>query len=307
MLAFSPDGTHKDTSMFMGAVVEHLTSWLSVNPYKGCSLNCAYCFRAKWHPDNRPSEIYSVREAMLQLVSHPLFVSDITPVSINNSSTDPLLPAVRKGTFEAIRFMEDRKFKNPFVVITKLAFSDAELKLLESLEYVRPIIFASLSFIPGNIEPAPVSPRIRNIQNLSAAKIPVVMYYRPIVKGWNDSEEIMTRALLLGQQYCRSICIGGLRMSPEIRSELEKAGVNPGYESNDFHEKYFTEEIQQRLFGLYRKLNLTVPVFKHSSCAVSNILGGPNYNLLFENPGKNCTTSCPIAQQNLCFSNRRHG
>jgi DNA repair photolyase len=300
MEPFSSEDFHRDSTMFGDQLVEHLTSWLTINPYKGCSLGCAYCFRARWYPSNEPEQVQDVVEAVEALIQHPAFRANETPVSINNSSTDPLLPAVRKSTFKAIELLELKRLRNPFSLISKLELKQAEIEFLENLRFVRPIMFVSLSLIPRHIEPTPIAPRLRNLQKLSETRIPCVLYFRPVVKGWNDSPEIIEAALTIGQTYCDAICIGSLRVSPEIRMELSKRGVQIETYKNDFHLKNFSSDIENRILRTYEQMKLGIPLFKHSSCAVSYILRTANYNLLFKNPDKNCLRTCPALQQNLC-------
>lgn len=298
--AFSNEEFHRDSTMFADQTVEHLTSWLTINPYKGCTLGCAYCFRARWHPSAKPEQVGDVVEAIEELIQHPEFLADETPVSINNSSTDPLLPNVKQSTFKALEILESKQLRNPFAIITKLEFKEDDIEFLNNLQFVRPIVFASLSLIPKHVEPVPVAPRLRNLQRLSKTRIPRVLYFRPIVKGWNDSPEIIEEALKIGQAYCDAICIGSLRVSAEIRKELMNRSVEIEDYADDFHSKAFYKDIERRVLQKYDELNLNVPLFKHSSCAVSYILRTPNYNLLFRNPDKNCLPTCPTFQQNLC-------
>lgn len=298
--AFSSQAFHRDSTMFYGQTVEHLTSWLTINPYKGCSLGCGYCFRARWHPSDRPERSQNVVEAIEELTQHPDFLAHETPVSINNSSTDPLLPSVRQSTFKALEVMESKRLKNPFAIITKLALRKSDIQFLQNLQFVKPIVFVSLSLIPKHIEPVPIAPRLRNLEWVSKTQIPSVLYFRPIVRGWNDSPEIIKEALRIGQTFCDAICIGSLRLSPEIRKELMKRGVTIEDYADEFHLKEFHNDIENRVLQTYQQLKLNVPLFKHSSCAVSYIVRRANYNLLFNDPDKNCLRTCPIWQQNLC-------
>lgn len=300
--AFSKDGRHRDTSMFRGSIVEHTTSWLTINPYKGCSLGCAYCFRARWHSSERPVLQTDVHLAIEELINHPDFKPHITPLSMNVSSTDALLPKVRESTFGTIRALEEMELTNPVGITTKLEFSMDEIELLASLNFVRPMVFVSLAFIPHHIEPIGTAHRIRNLQNLAGTSIPTVHYFRPIVAGWNDADETLDRALSVGNRYADAICIGSLRMSPEIRRELDGVGVSlPGF-ADDFHSKNFESAIYERIIVKYHEIEATVPLFKHTSCAVSYFVKKGNYNLLFEAPERNCTATCPADQQGRCRS-----
>lgn len=300
IVAFSSEDDYQDTSMFRGEVVEHTTSWLTINPYKGCSLKCAYCFRVKWGAGDVPEEVTDVEAAIEQLIKHADFVPNITPISINISSTDVLLPSVKKSTFRAIELMEVKKLRNPFGLTTKLGFAESEIRYLESLQFVRPIVFVSLAFMPRHIEPIGTRQRIRNLMKLSKTRIPTVLYFRPIVEGWNDSDEIIEKVLQLGKKYADAICIGSLRMSSEIRHELQRVGALPPSHHDEFNLKRFGEALEKRVFQKYHALEVDVPLYKHTSCAVSQILGVGNYNLLYRNPQKNCVETCPKNQQQLC-------
>jgi DNA repair photolyase len=248
---------------------------------------------------------YDVSDAIEELVNHPLFVPHQTPVSINVSSTDALLPQVQHSTFKAIELLESKRLCNPFGVTTKLSIPVDRINFLKSLKHVRPIIFVSLALLPRNIEPVPVQPRIENLKKLKVAGIPSVLYFRPIVPGWNDSSETIQELLSLGETYCAAICIGGLRVSPEIESALTEAGVPiPSNTPSGFHSKSIEHTIETRIFEIYDRLGLRVPLFKHTSCAVSEIMKWPNYNTLYLDAERNCTKTCPQSQQHRCNNDR---
>ena len=159
----------------------------------------------------------------------------------------------------------------------------------------------SLALLPSHIEPVPIAPRVRNLKILSRSRVPCVLYFRPIVKGWNDSRAKIRRLLNLGERYCDAISIGGLRLSPEIASALEDARIAPPADlSPNFHVKELPDSLERRILAEYRNLRLTVPLFKHTSCAVSAILKMPNYNMLYRYPAKFCVSTCPPSQQRRC-------
>jgi DNA repair photolyase len=290
-----------DSSMAGDAKVEHTTSWLTINPVKGCSLGCAYCFRARWHPDAKPSVQYDVSEAIDELVRHPHFIPHETPVSINVSSTDAMLPSVRPITRRAIELLDQRGLRNPLGLTTKLRIPDQFLEFLTQLNFLRPIVFVSLAMLPKKIEPPPCRPRIENLKRLNEARVPSVLYYRPIIEGLNDSPQTIEQLLRIGDRHCEAICIGGLRVSPEIEAAMRETGLDlPAPKTRGFHEKLLPESIERTINSVHRDLGLKVPVYRHTSCAVSKVIAHPNYNALYEDAANNCASTCPAAQEAIC-------
>lgn len=90
-------------------IVEPTASWLSINPLMGCSLECAYCFREKWGAPSEPYETVNSQIALNALINHSLFRANETPLTVNVSSTDPLLPTVKPVTFNCIKYLDDKK------------------------------------------------------------------------------------------------------------------------------------------------------------------------------------------------------
>lgn len=250
---FTPSGLLYDSSMADGEGVEHTTSWLTINPIKGCSVGCAYCFRVRWGASDQPVSVRGVDELFEELVAHPDFVAHETPVSVNVSSTDAMLPSVRETTFRALELFEQRRLRNPFGLTTKLHIDDRYTARLAGLRYVRPIVFVSLAFLPWKAEPVPTRHRVANLRRLSAANVPVVLYFRPIVEGWNDSDRILERALRLGEQYCDAICIGGLRLSADIVANLVSRDALPPHMTGlGFHAKPLPTALRQRIDTLHQ-------------------------------------------------------
>lgn len=303
MNPFTPKDYICDSSLFDSEIVEHTTSWLTINPMKGCSLDCAYCFRYKWDSASVPYLANEVQESLEQLIKHNLFIPHVTPISVNISSTDSLLPTVKESTFECIKFLDKKGLKNIFGITTKIGFSLSDIKFLKSIKNLRIITFISYANIPKEIEPVSQSKRLDSLKLLKKAEIPVILYARPIVPGWNNDDHSLSKILLIGEQYADAICIGGIRLSNEILDKLNerKIKVPEGY--TEFHPKRLENELE--ILNQYERLHLTVPLFKHTSCAVSFIFKIPNYNMLYENSKINCLSTCPIYQKNICSGNSK--
>jgi len=302
MKAFSPSDFICDTSLRINDIVEQTTSWLVVNPMMGCSLGCEYCFRFKWDPTESPYEKTPTSQSIRNLLEHELFVPDITPLSANVSSTDSLLPKVKKSTFAIIKHLDDAGYKNIFGLITKLRLKKEDLNFIAKLKHLRIVVLISYAEIPKKIEPISINGRIDNLKALKELNIPTILYFRPLVKGWNDSIDKIEKVLTIGNKYANAIAIGGLRMSPEIKANLIKKGINvPNMDS--FHPKTLDPEIENKIIKCHKKLNIKIPLFKHTSCAVSNIFKMRNYNNLFLNPDLNCIETCPDYQKSICNKN----
>lgn len=291
-----------DSSLHGDSVVEQTTSWLTINPVKGCSVGCKYCFRLKWHPSPTPKLVVTPHQAVHALISNKLFIPNETPIAINVSSTDAFLPAAREATIDCLKLLEKKQLKNIVGLITKLEISDREIAFIKTLDHLRLVILVSYAEVPKEIEPIPVEPRIRTLQRLKDANVPSVLYFRPVVPGWNDSESQIIRVLRTAEAYADAIAIGGLRVSDEIRSELETVNAYKIPHGNSFHPKTIDDHVTDKIVGIYRREQFTTPMFKHTSCAVSFLFKMPNYNALFRAPERNCMDSCPRAQCERCFS-----
>lgn len=299
LLPFTQHDQICDSSLPHG-VVEHTTSWLSINPIIGCSLECAYCFRHKWGAPDKPIVNSNVAESVDRLISHPEFKANITPITVNISSTDAMLPTVKATTFECMSRLDGAGYSNVFGITTKCGISEKDISFLTSLQNLRVVVLVTYSAMPRKVEPYPARPRINGLRLLAEAGLPRILYYRPIVPGWNTDSASIRKVLSIGRDYAQAMSMGGLRISPEIRANIERKGLQIPNGHDEFHEKLLPSVIQRRINGIYENLGSNVPLYKHTSCAVSYAFDLPNYNNLFEKPLKNCTRTCPVAQQRRC-------
>uniref|UniRef100_UPI0040564368 hypothetical protein n=1 Tax=Candidatus Electrothrix sp. TaxID=2170559 RepID=UPI0040564368 len=305
MRPFVPENFICDTSLHLHDIVEQTTSWLTVNPMFGCSLGCVYCFRAKWEAPDKPALKTPVETCLRHLEKHQLFIPNHTPLSANVSSTDALLPQVKKTTFDIIKYLDQKGYKNIFGIISKLKLSSRDILFLSSLENIRPVILVSYAGIPNDIEPVPVAPRIENLKQLNDAGLPSILYFRPIVEGWNDKSDNIANVLAIGNRYASAISIGGLRLSKEIRKNLESANVTLPQKKDIYSPKIIPEKIESKILDIYYRIGLTIPLFKHTSCAVSYIFNAYNYNQLYKSYKLNCMSTCPSEQKRRCFKNKK--
>ena len=174
----------------------------SVNPYRGCSHGCAYCYA-------RPTHEYLGLNAGLDfetkiLVKHdaPELLREFLsrdgwlPESIALSGvTDPYQPAERQFgvTRGCIEVAAD--VRQPISIITKNALVLRDLDLLKEMAKRR-LVHVNISVttlsaeLARSMEPRTSTPeaRLRAVRELTSAGVPVRVLVAPIIPGLNDSE-----------------------------------------------------------------------------------------------------------------------
>jgi DNA repair photolyase len=283
--------------------IKQLKSWLSVNPIIGCPSECKYCFR---HNDNlydfhRPIELQSSEDATNDLLQYKLFTPDVTAIAIHNMATDPFLPKPKRTTFEILKKLDSLGYKNPIGLITKYLVSEDDVSFLESLTSVRPFVLVSYSEMPKSVEPIGNELRKRTLQNLSNSGVRTILYWRPIVDGWNTSEHDIDTVLEYGDMYADAFVISGLKTSQRILDFLGREGLSVPYGADPLHKK-LPQEIVNRIIAKHGEKGISKPLFKRTSCSVSHLLGMPDYNAHWNNPEKNCLETCPYEQKERCLS-----
>jgi DNA repair photolyase len=174
----------------------------SINPYRGCSHGCAYCYA-------RPTHEYLGLSAGLDFESKVLVKEDAPgllrkrlasprwePKVLSMSGvTDPYQPVERKlgitrGCLEVLA-----AFRNPVVVVTKNHLVTRDLDLLSELaRYDAAAVAVSLTTLDDDLrrvmEPRTSRPvrRLAAIRKLSEAGVPVGVMAAPVIPGLNDHE-----------------------------------------------------------------------------------------------------------------------
>ena len=189
----------------------------SINPYRGCSHGCIYCYA-------RPSHEYLglsagldfetrvlVKEDGPELLRKELSSRGWEPKVLSMSGvTDPYQP-VEKNLRLTRRCLEVlTEFRNPVAVVTKnhLVTRDADL-LAELARYEAAAVAVSLTTLDDDLrrrmEPRTSRPvrRLAAIKALSAAGVPVGVMTAPVIPGINDHElpELLSAAAEAGATF----------------------------------------------------------------------------------------------------------
>lgn len=283
-------------------IVAYRKSGLSLNHIIGCSLDCVYCVRHFF--DNfemkEPQMLCTDEEAVNQLVNHQFFIPDVTPIQIFNRATDPFLTNVKKHTHEVLERLDALGLKNQILVITRAKVTKEDVDQLEELENVQVNLLVTYSGITDvRIEPVAKNRiTVKSIETIAKhkKKTKLILYWRPIVVGWNDDAESFERVFNVAQ-YTDAIVYTGYYHRPENYAYLKKIGLEISY--GDFaRRKFLPKELENRVFEAYNKSGLEIPLFRKTSCGVTYTQQLPDYNGHW---GVNeLCDICPQAQRELC-------
>ena len=202
----------------------------SVNPYRGCTHACAYCYARPTHEylgfgagtDFDTKIVVKPRAPELLRASflRPSWRGELVVFSGNTDCYQPL-----ESTWRLTRRCLEvcNEFRNPVGVITKSPLVERDLDLLLELHRHASVrVFASIPFaddaIGRAIEPrvAPVSRRFETLRRLAAAGIPTGVSVAPLIPGLNDADipRILERAREAGALYAQCVL---LRLPGSVR------------------------------------------------------------------------------------------
>jgi DNA repair photolyase len=183
---------------------------VSINPYRGCSHGCVYCFARPTHSylglspglDFETKLFYkadavNILEAEL---SKPKYVCKTIALGINTDGYQPLEKRlqVTRGILAVLT-----RCRHPVTIVTKSALIIRDLDLLTDLAKDKLVsVMVSVTSLTNDIkrtlEPRTASPqaRLRVIQQLSEAGVPVGVLVAPVIPAITDHEieDIMAAA-----------------------------------------------------------------------------------------------------------------
>ncbi|MDP8984171.1 MAG: PA0069 family radical SAM protein [Pseudomonadota bacterium] len=175
---------------------------VSINPYRGCSHACVYCFARPSHAYlglspglDFETKLFYKADAVSLLeaeLSKPRYVCKPVALGINTDGYQPL--EKRLGITRSILGVLAR-CRHPVTIVTKSALIVRDLDLLADLAKDR-LVCVSLSItslsndIKRTLEPRTASPqaRLRIIEQLARAGIPVGVLVAPVIPAITDHE-----------------------------------------------------------------------------------------------------------------------
>ena len=174
----------------------------SLNPYRGCEHGCTYCYA-------RPTHEYLGFSAGLDFETKIVVKEDAPellrklfrspkwqPQSVGiGSATDPYQPVERRLRLTRRCLEVFAEFRNPVGVVTKSALVTRDADLLGELARHRAAaVFLSVTTLDPDLarrmEPRAATPtdRLRAVEELRKAGVPVGVMVAPVVPGLTDHE-----------------------------------------------------------------------------------------------------------------------
>lgn len=191
----------------------------SLNPYRGCQHGCSYCYA-------RPTHEYLGLDAGLDFESKILVKKDASallraflarpgwdpePIALSGI-TDPYQPGEQRFRLTRACLEVASECRQPISIITKNALILRDLDLLAEMARNR-LVHVNLSIttldadLARSMEPRTSTPaaRLRAIQELSDAGVPVRVMIAPVIPGLNDAEipAILAESKQAGVQHAR--------------------------------------------------------------------------------------------------------
>lgn len=293
---------------YMAMIVGYRKSGLSLNHIIGCPLDCGYCVRHFWgnYDVKVPHLLCSTDDAIGMLLGHHAFAPHITPIQLLNKATDPFLPGVKPHLFQVLRALDARGYTNHVLVITRFHVSEADMAALEELTHLRvTLLFTYSGITDPRIEPiAKSATTVRSIRTAAAHKrrTGVILYWRPIVPGWNDSPDTMATVLALGADV-DALVFTGLYHKPENAGHLRALGVDVPYGDDYARRKVMPGDLDARVVAAWQDSGITTPLFRKTSCGVAYAHQTADYNGHWG--VREICDICPAAQRQRCADDYR--
>lgn len=173
-----------------------------LNCYRGCEHGCAYCFARPYHEYlGWSSGLDFETKIMVKLRAPQLLRQELTarrwqpqPVAMSGA-TDCYQPAERKFRLTRACLQVFAELRHPVFIITKNALITRDLDLLAELARYRCVaVHVSVTTLDaelgGKMEPRASRPpaRLRAIQELANAGVPVGVLVAPVIPGLTDHE-----------------------------------------------------------------------------------------------------------------------
>lgn len=290
---------------YMAQWVGYRKSGLSLNHIIGCPLDCGYCVRHFWgnFEVKKPHLLMPTDEAILGLITHEAFRPHITPIQLFNKATDPFLPGVKPHLFQVLQALDEREYTNHVLIITRFKVTASDMAALENLKYLKVTLLFTYSGIQDD-RVEPITKSAITINSIYTAitnkqRTGVVLYWRPIVPGWNTAPETIDHVLEVGGDV-DAIVFTGYYHKPENAEYLRSLGVTVPYGDDYARRKTMPADIDKLIVNAWQASGISTPLFRKTSCGVAYAHDVADYNGHWG--VREICDICPQKQKDLCIA-----
>lgn len=195
----------------------------SLNPYKGCEHGCVYCYARPSHEYwglsaglDFETKIFVKEDAATRLSERLEQQSWEPQVVALSGNTDPYQPVERETEITRSCLEVFLRHRNPVSIVTKSGLIRRDIDLLEEMA-ARDLVSVAISLtsvddqLAGKLEPRAARPslRLRTIEALADADIPVGILVAPLIPGLNDEQipRILESAAERGARYASYVLL----------------------------------------------------------------------------------------------------
>ncbi len=206
----------------------------SLNPYKGCGHGCSYCYARAYHtyldlpPSSFETQLFAktnVAAVLRRELRRPSWRGESIAIG---TGTDPYQPI--EGQYRLTRqcLQELAEVDNPGSITTKgtLVIRDIDVigELARRTNFTVHISLISLDAeLLRRLEPGapPPASRLRAIERLSAAGIPVSVFLSPVLPGITDrTDQIEAVVHAAAEHGARDVWTSTLRLGPGVKEHF---------------------------------------------------------------------------------------
>ncbi|MFH1439013.1 MAG: hypothetical protein ABIG89_00475, partial [Candidatus Woesearchaeota archaeon] len=265
------------------------SSYLGINPSKGCNLGCGYCILDRDNPNHKKVVRNETARFTLDRILKDQRVTKTNTLAFYNVS-DPFLKDNIGNLLEILEGMEEHE--------------QEALKRISKLKKVRPVILVTYANVPKKVEPVSASNRVELMTKCKELRIPVVQYARPLWEEWTSKDKVKEMAKQLAN-IVDAVVVSGLVVTDKIKKQLEERGV-PVPEWNNSKGRYLSNSYRQFFIDTYKAVNPDAAIFNNTSCGISHAIGIPNYMGYFWRFTKRdyinfaCSKPCHPEQRERC-------
>ncbi|MBK8556364.1 MAG: PA0069 family radical SAM protein [Lewinellaceae bacterium] len=206
----------------------------SLNPYQGCEHGCVYCYARNTHPYWGYSAGLDFEQKILVKHNSAFLLEDMlrkkswkaSPVMFAGN-TDIYQPAERKFKITRACLEVFWKYRHPVSLITKNSLVLRDLDILRNLASEN-LVHAAISITTLDeplrqfLEPrtASVKQRLKTVETLSEAGIPVFVMMAPIIPGLNE-HDIFAMAKAVSERGALGMGYTMVRLNGDVAQVFE--------------------------------------------------------------------------------------